>query len=261
MFKRSLIIGIIVSILVILLGGQVVVAAPLGKAEVVLADTYVGHHSLTLELVDQGEAREIARALVGRYQVEVKSVQLVLFGSRVAWEVIMAEKATPWTGTSHRVLVDLFSGRILEHGVNKTPVLEPQGVNRDRAIAIAKGEAARPVEVKATAHMQNSRLWTINLAQRDANPAERIFLTIGEDDGRIIERGRITANGRLEVARLGPEEALTIAQGRIKSPTLLSKIGLALERNRLVWEIHLREARRPTNHRLFVDALTGRILN
>ncbi|NLP17696.1 MAG: PepSY domain-containing protein [Firmicutes bacterium] len=259
MSKRYLAIGVMVSALILILGGQAI-AAPPGKGEIVLNDTYVGHHSVVLKLVDKEEAIEIARKLVTQRRAEVESAQLVLFRSQVAWEVLIKEKVSSRI-TTHEVMVDLFSGRVLQHEINKTSLPEGKQVDRDRAIAIAKNEVARPVEVKATAHMQNSRLWTINLAPRDADPAERIYLTIREDDGRVIERGRITAAGRLQVASIGPEEAVAMAQNRVKSRTSVVRTGLALERNTLVWEVHLRETRMPTTYRFLIDAITGRVLN
>ncbi len=261
MSKRNFIVGVMVTVLIFLLGGQAVMAAPPGKVEVVRTDTYVGHHSLTLKLVDKEEAIDIVKKLVAQRRVEVESAQLVLFRSQVAWRVVIRELVPTRIMSTHEVMVDLFSGRILQHKVNKNPIPERKEVDGDRAIAIAKNEAARPVEVKARAHMQNSRLWTINLAQRDADPAERIYLTIREDDGKVIERGRITADGRLEVANIGPEEAVAIAQNRVKSRTSLVRAGLALERNTLVWEVHLRETGRSTSHRILVNAISGRVLN
>lgn len=56
--KRNFSVIFVVTALIILLGGQGVMAAPLGQAEVM---KHKAHHQIRLRLVDEGEAVKIAR--------------------------------------------------------------------------------------------------------------------------------------------------------------------------------------------------------
>ena len=123
------------------------------------------------------------------------------------------------------------------------------------------GRRARPCGGQGTAHMKNSGLWTVNMAQRGADPAERIYVTIREKDGQVVERGRIK-DGQLQVAQITPEQAIAIARDKVNYRAELVGIGLVLEKNTLLWEVRLSRAGRGASEvqRFLIGAFTGRVL-
>ncbi|HHY36569.1 MAG TPA: PepSY domain-containing protein [Firmicutes bacterium] len=259
--KRSFSVIFVVTALIILLGGQGVLAASPVIAEPARHSQDALHHQIKLRLVGEEEAVKIARNFIPRRQVELTSVRLTILWGKVVWEVKLQEKNRGET-TIHQVMVDLLTGRVLDYKVNKVPAApKPGPVDWKKAVEIARGEVARPVEVKATAHMKNSGLWTVNMAQRGADPAERIYVTIREKDGTVVERGRIK-NGQVQVAQITPEQALAIARSQVNYRTELVGIGLVLERDTLLWEVRLSRAGMgtPDAQRFLIGAFTGRIL-
>ena len=255
--KRNFSVIFVVTALIILLGGQGVMAAPLGQAE---GMKHKAHHQIRLRLVDEGEAVKIARNHIPSRQADLESVGLTIFWGRIAWEVKLREKNRVETIT-HQVIVDLLTGRVLDYKVNKVAAPKTGPVDWKKAVEIARGEAARPVEVKATAHMKNSGLWTVNMAQRGADPAERIYVTIREKDGQVVERGRIK-DGQVQVAQITPEQAIAIARDKVNYRAELVGIGLVLEKNTLLWEVRLSRAGRGASEvqRFLIGAFTGRVL-
>jgi uncharacterized protein YpmB len=258
--KKSLSVMFMVTALVILIGGQGVFAASPGEAEVLRHDWDAAHHYIRLKLVGEEEAVKIARGFIPSRRVELESVRLTIIWGRVAWEVKLTERDRLET-TTHQVMVDLLTGRVLDYKVNKAPAPKPGPVDWKKAVEIAQGEVARPVEVKATAHMKNSGLWTVNMAQRGADPTERIYVTIREKDGKVVERGRIKG-GQVQVAQISREQAIAIARDQVNYRAEVVQIGLALERESLVWEVRLSRAGMgtPNADRFLIGAFTGRVL-
>lgn len=252
MLKRTAVLMLLIVSLVILMVGQAVAApAP-------VAVSRNGIYDLKLELIGEKEAVAIAKQQVAA-RTTVESVRLVIFKSTVAWEVNLRQEGR-WGATLHQIMVHIVSGKVLEHKVTEPSAPKPQRVDREKAIEIAKREAAREVEVRATAHMKNSRLWVVNLSQKDAGK-ERIYVVIEEDTGRIIERGRIM-DGKVEVAQVSPEKAQAIATAKVRYPAQVLSMGLALDKNTLVWEIRLGRSGIgiPNTDRFLISAFDGRIL-
>ncbi|MGI6576161.1 MAG: PepSY domain-containing protein [bacterium] len=258
MLKRTLTTTLLVSFLVILLGGQAL-AASYGE---VIWDS--NNNVIRLQLVDEKQAVAIAKEQVGARSLKVESARLVIFRSSLAWEITLHEESRRETIT-HQVWVNLLNGKVLEHrakGVEtpRPPVTKPKEVDQKEAIKIARGEVVQEVDIKAVAHMKNSRIWVVNMLPKGiADSTERIYVMINQDNGEIIERGWIK-DGKSHVARVGKERALRIAERQINYKYTDASVGLTLKRNTLAWEIRLHKEGNRNPASFLLDAFTGEII-
>lgn len=259
MLKRTFAMTLLAALLLISLGGQAL-AAPAGE---VVWDS--SNNLIWLHLVDEKEAVEIARKTLGKYSLELESARLLLFRSTVAWEVTLMEKDRFGT-VKHQIWVNFVNGDVLEHKSSRwdaprPPVEKPGDIDQREAIRIARGEVAQDVEVRATAHLENSRIWVINMAPKGLRDStERIYVMINQDSGAIIERGWLK-DSKSHVVKISPERAIDLAGRQANFQYRDSEANLALTGNTLVWQVNLSGGGNRNSYSVFVDAFTGRIIS
>ena len=141
--KRNFSVIFVVTALIILLGGQGVMAAPLGQAEVM---KHKAHHQIRLRLVDEGEAVKIARNHIPSRQADLESVGLTIFQGRIARRLIAGENRVETITHQCNWIADRAG---IDYKVNSC-CSQNRPVDWKKAVEIAR-EKSQPVEVEATA--------------------------------------------------------------------------------------------------------------